>query len=668
MGFLAPALLAGILAVGLPVYLHLLRKQQEETTPFSTLMFLEKTEDTRTRQRQLRYLLLFSLRTLLVLLLALIFAQPFFRQPAAAVQADRLVVIALDGSLSMGREGLADAARDAALRVVNASGGKPVQVLSYAHGATLLTEITTNAGALRDAVRAWKPGSSAGSLAELAQAVTSIHANEKKPLDLHVISDFQASALPATFDEAKLPPGTKVTEHEVGAAAENWSIDTLVAPARVAPSGKVDVRATVASHAQQERTLALGLYFGDRKVASANVTVQPGERAQAEFLNLEPGPRWTRAELRIEAEDALPADNRFYFGIEKADLQTVAFVSGATVNLSSRYIETALAAMPNTLFRFQQLAPAQLTEQNIRSFAYVVIEAAPGVLQQTGADLVRFVRSGGSLLVLLPRSATPGMPLAVAETSLRSASQGTERGDLRIDQMDPGHPVLQAMDGLRAVRFLSAWNLEEEGLQVLARLGDNTPVLAEKRLGDGRVLLLTSTLDSASNDIPFQPVFVPLMERISRYLSGLTARELSRRVDEFYEVRIPGLSATAAGFEVTGPGDARVVSRAESVSADGFLMSEPGFYRIDRAGGREDLVAANVSPRESSLTVMDETQRSIWKASGEEVASSAAAGTTAEDERRVPFGWYGLLILAGVLLAESVVANRYWRRSAEEPV
>jgi hypothetical protein len=668
MGFLAPAILAGVLAVGLPVYLHLLRRQQEQTTPFSTLMFLERTEETHIRQRQLRYLLLFALRALLVLLLALVFAQPFYRQPAAAVQADRLLVVALDSSLSMTRDGLPEAAREAALAVLNANQGKPTQVLSFARGSVLLTEVTSKGDVLRDAVRSWNPGASAGSLAELAQAASSIHANEKKPIDLHVVSDFQASAMPADFQESKLPPGTNMVEHRVGRSADNWAVTSVIAPARVAPAGKMDVRVLVSSYAEADATIPLGLYFGDRKVASASVEVASGDRAQAEFLNVEPGPRWTRGEVRLERDDALEADNRYHFAVEKTDLQAVAFVSGASVNLSAKYVETALAAIPNTLFRFQQIAPAQLTEQNIRSFAYVIIEAAPGVLQAIPADLQRFVRSGGSLLLLLPRSATAGMALPVAQTSLRSSSQGTERGDLRIDTMDPGHPVLQGLDGLRGVRFLSAWNLEEDGLQVLARLGDNTPVLAEKRLGDGRVLLLTSTLDSASNDIPFHPVFIPMVERVSRYLSGLSARELSRRVDDFYEVRIPGAAAVAAGYEVTGPDGRRVVGRAESLETDGFSLERPGFYRLERAGGREDWVAANVSPRESNLAAMDETQLAIWKASADDAATTASGAASSENERRVPFGWYGLLLLAGLLLAESVVANRYWRNSAEEMI
>jgi hypothetical protein len=369
----------------------------------------------------------------------------------------------------------------------------------------------------------------------------------------------------------------------------------------------------------------------------------------------------------LEAADALPQDNRFGFAIEKTDLQTVAFVSGATVNLSAKYLETALAAIPNTLYRFQMLAPAQLTEENVRTFAYVVVDAAAGVFPAISADLSRYVRSGGAVFVLLPRSATPGAKIPLAETTLRGASQGAERGELRLDSMSQAHPILEGLDGLRSIRFLSAWNVEEEGFDVLARLGDQTPVLLEKRLGDGRVLLLTSALDSASNDIPFHPMFVPFVERVSCYLSGITSRAPSRRVDDFYELRAPGATGVPGGYEVTSPSGTLLISRVESASADGVLLEEPGFYRVERAGGREELVAVNVNPRESPLARMDDVQLALWKETGGEAVAADQAAAGQDSQRRVPLGWYGFLLLAGVLVAESVISNRFWRRrSAEE--
>src|SRR5277367_3317779 len=100
MGFLAPWFLGGLLAVGLPVYVHLLRRQTTVPRPVSSLMFFEQGTQSSTRHRRLRYLLLFALRTLLVLLLALAFAQPFLRHKNV-LASDKLLLVVVDNSFSM---------------------------------------------------------------------------------------------------------------------------------------------------------------------------------------------------------------------------------------------------------------------------------------------------------------------------------------------------------------------------------------------------------------------------------------------------------------------------------------------------------------------------------------------------------------------------------------
>ena len=62
MGFLIPWFLLGLAAIGLPVYIHLLRRHMTTPLPFSSLMFFERGTQSSTRHRRLRYLLLFSLR------------------------------------------------------------------------------------------------------------------------------------------------------------------------------------------------------------------------------------------------------------------------------------------------------------------------------------------------------------------------------------------------------------------------------------------------------------------------------------------------------------------------------------------------------------------------------------------------------------------------------
>src|ERR1700684_1079040 len=100
MGFFAPWFLAALAAVGLPVYIHLLRKHTTTPRLVSSLMFFERGTQSSVRHRRLRYLLLFALRALLMLLLALLFAQPFLRRKTVAAS-DKLLVVVVDDSFSM---------------------------------------------------------------------------------------------------------------------------------------------------------------------------------------------------------------------------------------------------------------------------------------------------------------------------------------------------------------------------------------------------------------------------------------------------------------------------------------------------------------------------------------------------------------------------------------
>ena len=64
MGLLAPWFLAGAAALGLPIYLHMLRRHKNTPHPFSSLMFFERRTQSSIKHRRLRYLLLLSLSDL----------------------------------------------------------------------------------------------------------------------------------------------------------------------------------------------------------------------------------------------------------------------------------------------------------------------------------------------------------------------------------------------------------------------------------------------------------------------------------------------------------------------------------------------------------------------------------------------------------------------------
>ena len=101
MGFLAPAFLFGALAVGVPLYLHLLRRNTSTPLPFSSLMFFERRPQVAVQRRRLRYWLLLALRLAVLLFLALAFAEPYVSRSIAGIVPEKLMLIVVDDSFSM---------------------------------------------------------------------------------------------------------------------------------------------------------------------------------------------------------------------------------------------------------------------------------------------------------------------------------------------------------------------------------------------------------------------------------------------------------------------------------------------------------------------------------------------------------------------------------------
>src|SRR5580692_1867761 len=101
MGFLAPWFLAGAAAIGLPIWMHLLKRHKTDPRLFPSLMLFEKREQSSIKHRRLEYLLLFALRVAMLLLLALLFANPFIRRFIPASSTKKITVVAVDDSFSM---------------------------------------------------------------------------------------------------------------------------------------------------------------------------------------------------------------------------------------------------------------------------------------------------------------------------------------------------------------------------------------------------------------------------------------------------------------------------------------------------------------------------------------------------------------------------------------
>ena len=279
MGFLSPWFLLGLAAIGLPVYVHLLRRHILPPQRFSSLMFFERGTQSSTRHRRLRYLLLFSLRVALLLLLVLAFANPFIRFASGSVE-NKLLLIVIDNSFSM-RAGTRFAqAKQSALQVLaSRPQAQHAQVMALGSRLAVLTQPTQDAGSLRSALESLQPGAARANLGDLASGLRAVAATVHTPVELHFFSDMQKTAMPANFADMALPANVTVVVHQAGTASTpNWTIESVNAPAQVADAGKARVEAVITSYATKAATKTVSLVVNGKAIAKRQVEVPANGR------------------------------------------------------------------------------------------------------------------------------------------------------------------------------------------------------------------------------------------------------------------------------------------------------------------------------------------------------------------------------------------------------
>ena len=682
MGFLAPVFLLGALAVGLPLYLHLLRRSTSTALPFSSLMLFELRPPSATRRRRLRYWLLLALRLALLLLLAAVFAQPYVRQLVPASAADKLLLLVVDNSFSM-RAGtrLADAKRAALSVLADRNPRERAQVLVLGAQAHVLTQATQDSQILRAALEGIQPGDSRGSFAVFATAARSIAHSESAPIEAHLFSDLQKSNVPPSFAEMVLPQNVSLVLHPAArAAAPNWAVESVSVPPLVWDPHTTHVEAVIAGYGSPSATRAVSFIVNGKTIATRQVEVPASGRATAVIDSLELPYGFSRCSVRIDAADTLPADDEYGFAIERADRKRGLFVYQSSDTRSALYFDAAVKAAAQAAVTLDKVTADRAPSVDPASYAFVVISDVASLPASFTSRLLDYIHRGGNVLIALGTVAAQQQSLPVFGGRIlttRHYSRDAERF-AAVGQTDSAFPAAGSAEEWEGVRFYYATAIDEQGARVLVRLQDGTPLLLEKPVGEGRVMVFASGFDNLTNDLPLHPVFVALAERIVRHLSGNDAGGGPHQVNDVIALRTA--KEQAIGVEVIEPSGQRPLSLQEAVSSQSYQLSQAGFYEVHLANGRQDLIGVNADRRESDLTPMPEDLVALWRGSdsathGVPSATPAAARPASQStaakvqETAVPrsLWWYAMLCLLAAVLAECVIGGRYLATLRDEP-
>jgi hypothetical protein len=406
MSLLAPLFAAGLLLLAWPLWLHR-RASREDVEDFPSLRFVVASDVAPAmRGRQLRHRRLLLLRCALLAVLAAFFTGPVLDGLAvpAPAAATREHVVVLDASLSMQVAGRADAARAAARRIAAdaAAAAEPVRVLALA------TDLEPLDVAPAAAIAAYAPGHAAATFAGLLARIDRAVGPATTPRSVHIVSDLQASALPAHLTGLLPAPGTGIVLHAAGGAGDapaNVAITGLeVAPAA---AGGLEATVSVASFAGVAASRRVVLSIDGEPAGSADVDVAPaatgGAGGRAVVVLPLPAASGERLlSVRLLPADALAADDvRWHVLRQQAPPRWLHAATGDDAR-ARPFVAAALAA-----------AGARVETQAAASLDALPADVAGVWLQDPGEldarferELDAFVSAGGALVVDLgPRSA-----------------------------------------------------------------------------------------------------------------------------------------------------------------------------------------------------------------------------------------------------------------------
>jgi hypothetical protein len=583
MGLFAPWFLAGLAGLALPFYLHLLKRQTRTPKAVSSLMLYESRTQSSTRHRRLRYFLLLSLRLLMLLLLILAFANPFINRNTASLASERLVLLVIDNSFSM-RAGsrLADA-RDAAMSVLSGKGAARAQVAAFGSQLRLMTQPIEDQSALRAAVEAIQPGDGHGNFGELSRAVRAMAEAVHTPIELHLFSDMQRGDLAASFSDMALPANVNLVKHAVVSKAQpNWTVESVDAPGQVwgKDAKPVHVGAVIAGYGTPAAQRTVSLVVNGKTTAAKTVAVPANGRAAVDFPALEVPYGFSRCEIKIDAADGFPADDLRRFAVERSDPQKALLIHNYGDTRSPFYVGAALSAAAQSAFILESIVVNEAADRQPSNYAFMVLSdlnAVPSLLEHS---LTEYVRSGGSILIAAGTSAGSRLQIPIFGAHIvetRDYSRVPDRY-MAVGSSDSSYPAVARANGWTGVKFFYALAVDPGDARVIVRLGDQTPLLLEKRIGEGRVVLLTTGLDNLTNDFPLHPAFVPFIEQTARYLAGSERQGGARPVDAFLELR--NAQERTQNVEVTDPEGKRPLTLGEAASAQSFQLTEAGYYQL----------------------------------------------------------------------------------------
>jgi hypothetical protein len=718
MSFLNPLLLFGALTVSVPIIIHLLNNRRIKKVRWAAMQFLRVSVEKNQSKMNVEDLILLALRCLLLLLLALAFARPSIRSGLGGIgKGSETAVIVLDNSYSMSAtDGVIsrfDQAKKAAEQIIDAlPGGSAVGLLLVSDVVrAAIPEPTLDVNLARKLVREAELSDRATNIeAGIGAAVASARKIPGGNKRIYILTDGQANGLRQREQIATLLNDVKAegiharwilvgTEPQQNIAVTNLRLTSALAAVDRALRFEIGVTNTGVA---EVRSIPVALSVDDATPSDQTSIdrLTPGETKTVSLTTRMQSPGHHSVSAII-APDHLPADDKRTIAVRAVDDLQVLLVDGdlgaELRDTELFYVANALAPVPDPerpryFLKTRTIPPSEFDQMKLGEFEAVILGNIPDLSAPAVTAIENYVRRGGGLIIF------PGRKTNAAWWNDRLFKQqgllpaqlvniaGKENAETSFTIAQKyAHPIVElwkdpAAGTLGTARFYAAWDMtldpkprgDAGPAQVIANFSTGRIAAAERTWGAGRVILFASTADTAWNDLPMRPAWVPLIHRALGSIVGREDEHLNLPVGGVFQQHLP---PELVGQEalVVRPGAKPEDAARQKLSLD----SGQALLRVDeldRAGAYDVSVSSEppVAMKFATQSNADESQVGVlpeaeWAGLSSASKVSRWDGTVdlrdeVARERTGSEFWYALAFVAlATAVAETVLGDRFSR-------
>jgi hypothetical protein len=652
MSFLQPYFLFGLIALAIPIIIHLFDFRRTKKVYFSNTRLLEQVKESTRSFYNLKHILILISRLLFITALVLAFAQPFILPKGQEGLTATRVGVFIDNSNSMSNrlgqdESGLSLSKELAIELLNLYPAGTEFMVQSAYEESSLNLYLSKQNAI-DKISKLEFSSSTTSLQGIINRFKS-GSGVQAPKDVILISDFQKTTV---LGESLEPDSLQnyIIAPVMFASYSNITVDS----AFISNPFELDKSKTILTvrlrnvASDEQRDLPVKLFLGERQLSVSTIDVPANASSSIDFTIGQTGEEDLGS---VIVEDyPLSFDNKLFFTLKSINKVNITQVTGPNAG------QFTTAVFGNSaLFNLTTMPASNVNYGNLDAADIIVLNGIERLDPSLGQRL-RSLSASGKGLLIIPATDSQASSYEILVPQISNVSPTDQL--VALEAPDFTRPFYQNIlerrdDNLQMPVARPVWSWGGDR-NALLKFIDGRPFLSE--LGPG-LFILSAPLNSAYSSFQNNALFVPIMYRIAansqQNIDPLYYRidrnEISIKYEDLEPNSVIRLKNEALEFL---PDQRLTGSRIEMLLPGGTIPA--GHYDVLSGEEKFKSIALNYKTDESEVAAATETELSeLFKNYNYKIISGAGAAEIVAkftDEYKGIMLWRYFLGLALVFL------------------